>query len=189
MFHPADNLLEQLTQWMGTLPPHDKLFLPLAAGHHVDHQLTRLAAERCFGVHAAVCYYEDYPYVRHEQALTAALEADGDANLWKPLVVPLSEAALEAKVAAVLSYESQLSSFFNGPLDVEVQIKGYARRMAEAVSDKPEKPDSTSSALGDWRTERLDTAFPGGAERVWQRGNQPSEPRRRRRKSIHSNFI
>lgn len=171
--HPADNLLEQLTQQMGTLPPHDKLFLPLTAGHHVDHQLTRLAAERCFGAQAAVCYYEDYPYVRDEQALTAALETDGGAYLWKPLVVPLSEAALEAKVAAVLSYESQLSSFFNGLLDVEVQIKRYARQVAEAISNDPEKPDSTPSELEDWRTGRLDTVFPGGAERVWQRGNQP----------------
>lgn len=171
--HPADQLLEQLTQQMGTLPPHDRLYLPLTAGHHVDHQLTRLAAERCFGAGAAVCYYEDYPYVRDEQALTAALEADGGDNLWKPLVIPLSEAALEAKVAAVLSYESQLSTFFNGPLDVEAQIKGYARRVVEVMSGNTETPDSAAHEMEDGQADRLDDGFPGGAERVWQRRDQP----------------
>lgn len=169
--HPSDELLDQLTQQMGILPPHDRLYLPLTAGHHVDHQLTRLAAERCFGSAAAVYYYEDYPYVRDEAALLATLEAGGPGNSWEPILIPLSEAALEAKVAAVLAYESQLSTFFNGVRDVEVQIKDHARRVAESPPFKVKPLTSNAEGVADGQIEQPDIPAPVGAERVWQRNS------------------
>jgi LmbE family N-acetylglucosaminyl deacetylase len=148
--HPADELAGQLRRQMAALPAHQQLFVPLTAGHHVDHQLTRAAAEQCFGT-TNLLYYEDYPYVLDRTALDAVLDAN-DRGQWEPQVMKFSEAALEAKVAAVLAYESQLSSFFTDHHDVEVQIKAHARRVLE----------ESAEAAGDT------VITPAGAERIWQ---------------------
>jgi hypothetical protein len=110
-----------------------------------------MAGERCFGV-ANLLYYEDYPYVRDAEALEAALRID-HAQRWEAQVIALNEAALQAKVAAVAAYESQVSSFFTGPLDLEMQIKAHAQQVLE------ESPRAASDA----------PATAAGAERVWQR--------------------
>jgi LmbE family N-acetylglucosaminyl deacetylase len=153
--HPADeSFLDQLVYRMSDLPPHNRLFLPLAAGHHVDHQLTRAAGERCFGT-KRVLYYEDYPYVRNEEALRAVLQTRANpnhSNRWKPQAIGLNEAALEAKVAAVLAYESQLSTFFTGSPDVEHQIRAFAQKVLAESAE-------AATHTGD---------IPAGAERIWQ---------------------
>jgi LmbE family N-acetylglucosaminyl deacetylase len=169
--HGADrHTFAQLTQQMAMLPTHEQLFLPLTAGNHVDHQLTRSAAEHCFGFRNNHFYYEDYPYVREAAPLAAALQsppADGETR-WIPRLFPLSEASLEAKVAAVLAYDSQLSTFFSGPLDVEAQIKGYARQVWESSLAAGHAPAVRSGQTG-WHTASDQYAIGGtaAAERVW----------------------
>jgi LmbE family N-acetylglucosaminyl deacetylase len=44
--HPAERpLVVDLSEQMAALPSHQQLYVPLTIGHHVDHQLTRAAAE------------------------------------------------------------------------------------------------------------------------------------------------
>ena len=49
-------LVATLREQMAALPAHRQLYIPLTIGHHVDHQLTRLAAERAFSKTALASY-------------------------------------------------------------------------------------------------------------------------------------
>jgi hypothetical protein len=146
--------MEQLARQIATLPAHEHRYLPLGVGHHVDHQLTRAAGER--HPKQATFYYEDYPYTQREGAVAATLAettpATAAPHSWRPSPLTLSEAALQAKIAAVLAYESQLSTFFTSPADVALQLTAYARQVLAESSAAP-------TTLG---------ATPAGAERVWQ---------------------
>ena len=59
--HPAERrLVERLSRRLArNLPPEAQIVAPLSLGNHVDHQLTRLAAEQ---TGRALAYYADYPY-------------------------------------------------------------------------------------------------------------------------------
>jgi LmbE family N-acetylglucosaminyl deacetylase len=95
------------------------VYAPLAAGHHVDHQIVRRAAE---SIGRGLIYYEDYPYAENPDALEAAL----GKMRWASRVVSLSEAAMRAKTNAVLAYRSQLSTFFKDDEEVADRLRVYA---------------------------------------------------------------
>jgi LmbE family N-acetylglucosaminyl deacetylase len=122
---PADRpLVEALVAQLAALPSGRRIVAPLTVGHHVDHQLTRLAADRAFG--ARLEFYEDFPYVQTPGSLDF-LHADASPGAgWESTVIPVSETALRAKVDAILAYESQLSTFFTDRADLERQVFGYA---------------------------------------------------------------
>jgi hypothetical protein len=96
-----------------------QIVAPLAVGNHVDHQLVRRAAERHFG-RETLRYYEDYPYARRAEAVTAVVGAG--ATGWKKEIIPLSEAALAARIAAIAAFTSQISSFFEDHADMARQV-------------------------------------------------------------------
>ncbi len=125
--HPQEmGLVEQLARLIAALPAHERLVVPLSAGHHVDHQLVRLAAERSAQPDRLV-YYEDYPYVRDEAALAAVIPAgSGD---WQAQVVPLTAAAVASKIEAIAAFQSQISTFFNGRADLAAQITNYVQKV------------------------------------------------------------
>jgi LmbE family N-acetylglucosaminyl deacetylase len=107
---PAESVLVgDLAGQLAKLPAAGRVVAPLSLGNHVDHQLTRAAAEQVF---EDLLYYEDYPYVqRHPETLAAALQPpDG----WQSVLFPLDEAAIIARIEAIQAYESQLGVLFNG---------------------------------------------------------------------------
>lgn len=124
--HPAD---EAVVDWLACqlrqLPATDQFYVPLTAGNHVDHRLTRLAAERVFG--DALIYYEDYPYAADPETVTAALVPTLDH--WQATSIALSAAAVRAKVEAIWAYASQRSTFFSTRQDVETKIEAYTDRV------------------------------------------------------------
>jgi LmbE family N-acetylglucosaminyl deacetylase len=121
--HPADKpLIEQLAGQMAALPTADAVYAPLGVGGHADHRVTRAAAEACFG--GRLVYYEDYPYVANGAALTAVVPP-GDPT-WQPQSIPLAPADLQAKMAAIAAYVSQITSFFADEADLAEKIGGYA---------------------------------------------------------------
>lgn len=125
--HPQEmGLVDLLARLIAALPGHDRLIVPLSAGHHVDHQLVRLAAE-CSADPKRLVYYEDYPYVRDEAALTA-VTAIGSGE-WQMQVVPLTETAVSAKIEAASAFESQISTFFNGRADLAAQLSDYVQKV------------------------------------------------------------
>jgi LmbE family N-acetylglucosaminyl deacetylase len=124
---PAEQaLVTRLAAQMATLPPADHIVVPLGVGNHVDHQLTRLAAEQAFDP-AVLEYYEDYPYAQQPGALAHAL--DGPDVTWTAHVTPVDAASLRAKFDAVMAYASQISTFFRDRADLERQIGGYTAQI------------------------------------------------------------
>jgi LmbE family N-acetylglucosaminyl deacetylase len=121
---PAEQgLAVELARRLAALPAHGRVVVSLTVGHHVDHQLVRLAAEAVWSP-AALLYYEEYPYAQQPGKLAQVVgeEAAG----WTAETIPLTPAALTAKFAAVAAFVSQLSTFFTGRADLEAQIGGYA---------------------------------------------------------------
>jgi len=120
--HPADEkLIAQLVDQMTLFPPGGKVYAPLAVGNHVDHQVTRAAAERCFG--GRLLYYEDYPYVVDRAAFTAVIPSQ--LSSWQPQVVPVSTAALDAKIRAIAAFQSQISTFFTSEADLAQKVTEF----------------------------------------------------------------
>ncbi len=124
--HPAElPIVTALSEQMAALPAHQQLYVPLTIGHHVDHQLTRTAAERAFAP-SALTYYEDYPYAQQPDALAGVIPADRAS--WQATVIALDEAAIRAKIAAIAAFQSQFSTFFKDYADLEAQIRTFTTR-------------------------------------------------------------
>ena len=119
--HPDEALLvEQLAGELAQrLPPGARLVCPLALGSHVDHQLTRRAAER-LGVR--LWFYADYPYVLKHAPSLKDLWRQG----WRGRSYPVSEAALQAWQAAVAAHASQISSFWGSLDEMRTAIRSYS---------------------------------------------------------------
>jgi len=100
------------------LKPDDVVYSPLAIGNHVDHVLTRQAAE---ALGRPLLYYADIPYLlKHPEAI----ESLGQG---KPLAARrVSQAGLDAWVRGIVSYRSQLSSLFESPEKMAHAIAEYA---------------------------------------------------------------
>lgn len=125
--HPVEwALVTQLGAALRALPRHGQLVAPLTVGHHVDHLLTRQAAEQAVNPNQ-LCYYEDYPYAQQAGKLTRVI---GDPPLgWQPEVIPLSAVALTVKIAAIAAFRSQFSTFFTDEDDLAAQVRGYASQV------------------------------------------------------------
>jgi LmbE family N-acetylglucosaminyl deacetylase len=120
--HPADEtVLEYLRQQLQRLPPAEHVFAPLTAGNHVDHRLTRWAAEQVFG--SKLLYYEDYPYTQAREEVTAVLKPTPEE--WQSIQIPLTQTAVRAKIDAIWAYTSQISTFFEDRADLEAKIAQY----------------------------------------------------------------
>lgn len=119
--HPQDAAsAQQLSQlWRDSLPRRARLVCPLSLGNHVDHQLTRRAAEM---LDRQLWYYADYPYVLKRPEQLAALAQTG----WQRRHFKLTPAALAAWQNAVAAHASQISTFWSDELDMRLAITDYA---------------------------------------------------------------
>jgi LmbE family N-acetylglucosaminyl deacetylase len=115
--HEAGVMVTALAEAMTQLPTAAQIIAPLTVGNHVDHQLTRLAAERAFG--NALSYYEEFPYVQKTGAVDAII---GNGADWQSIITPLTEANWAAKVESIAAFRSQLSTFFVDKDDIRRQI-------------------------------------------------------------------
>jgi LmbE family N-acetylglucosaminyl deacetylase len=105
-----DEVAEALRSKIARASPA-RLFVPLTAGHHVDHQIVRTAAERLDG---ELIYYEDYPYAEDAAKLAHVWGNDG----WSPESIALSDEALRAKIDAFMQHRSQISTFYRSDEEV-----------------------------------------------------------------------
>jgi LmbE family N-acetylglucosaminyl deacetylase len=105
--HPAEaGLIDRLAgEFRRRMPDGGRVVAPLALGGHVDHRLTRAAAEN---LSLPLLYYADYPYVvRNPAELTAALATGMTAQPH-----PVDETGLEAWCASIAAHRSQISTFW-----------------------------------------------------------------------------
>jgi LmbE family N-acetylglucosaminyl deacetylase len=101
-----------------------RLVVPLTAGKHIDHVITRRAAER---LNAELIYYEDYPYAEQPERMTHVWgRANGAAAEWESESIELNEAALLAKIEAFLCHRSQISTFYRDDEEVQERMRAYA---------------------------------------------------------------
>ena len=123
-----DRVVEAVQARLQHVSDKVRLVVPLTAGKHVDHVITRMAAER---LNADVIYYEDYPYAEQPERMThvwgrAEGAAGGTAREWASETVGLSEAALQAKIEAFLEHRSQISTFYRDDEEVRQRMRAYA---------------------------------------------------------------
>jgi LmbE family N-acetylglucosaminyl deacetylase len=124
--HAAETaLVRTVADQLAALPPADQIVAPLTVGHHVDHLIVRAAAEMVFG--QRLFLYEDYPYAQEEGKRQGALAAE--TTPLTPTVIAVGDEALRIKIAAILAYHSQLSTFWTDQADLERQLFSYAREV------------------------------------------------------------
>jgi LmbE family N-acetylglucosaminyl deacetylase len=118
--HPAEApLARQLAEGLSqALSSAVELVCPLTLGGHVDHRLTRLAAE---GLGKRTWYYADYPYATECADQIAALEASG----WQKRLFPVSLAGLGAWQEAVAAHQSQISTFWPNLAAMRLALETY----------------------------------------------------------------
>jgi LmbE family N-acetylglucosaminyl deacetylase len=102
-------------------PRGASVLCPLGLGNHVDHQLTRRAAELSG---RRVTFYADLPYVLTEEAKIASRVPAG----FHAAVHPVSAEGLAAWGRASAAYASQIGSFWADEAVMRAQIAAYAAR-------------------------------------------------------------
>jgi LmbE family N-acetylglucosaminyl deacetylase len=124
LFGPLDRREVGLVEWLAAelaqaLPEGAQLVCPLSVGGHVDHRLTRAAAERLGG---ACWYYADYPYIQdHIDELAQFIQPT-----WEPAWFPISEEGMGAWAAAVSAHRSQISTFWPNADAMRAALHAYA---------------------------------------------------------------
>jgi len=116
--HPAEVGLAANTAAyiQSALEPGDLIVVPLALGGHVDHRLTRQAAEQ---VHAVMLYYADYPYLLEKKEQLDSLVRMG----WQPRHFSITSDGLRAWQSAVAAHDSQISTFWADLESMKAAIK------------------------------------------------------------------
>lgn len=110
------------------------VFVPLAVGHHVDHQIVhewgaRLAAQERGNLRLR--FYAEFPYSNAHQAIAESLKRIGIQL--RQVKVELSEVEVLAKINAIACYRSQISTFWNGLQEMEADVR---RSMRDSESGK-----------------------------------------------------
>ena len=122
--HPDEQCLidELSTELKRTLPAEVELVCPYGIGGHVDHRLTRAAAER---LRVPLWFYADYPYAEGNPKHPFG---GGNDLGCERIVFPISQAGLAVWVQAVAAYASQISTFWSDLGSMQVAINDYAQR-------------------------------------------------------------
>ncbi|MCS6908590.1 MAG: PIG-L family deacetylase [Anaerolineales bacterium] len=118
--HPLDReLIQTLCMEISQkLSGNEKLVCPLGVGNHVDHQLTRLAAER---VGLPLLYYAEIPYIfRHPEWQKEFLSPKLNV-----VAIPISEKGFEHWLDSVTAYRSQLSTFWENETHLYQTFHSY----------------------------------------------------------------
>ncbi len=116
--------VQRLPEWSDA----STVFVPLAAGRHVDHQLVfmagRLLASRSVQVYA----YEDCPYVIHTPTALETRVTDLATLLGSPEYVPIAD-VIQRRIAAIEAYASQVPVIFRFTDDVPGTMATFSRRL------------------------------------------------------------
>lgn len=118
--HPGEEpLAERLAASLRErLPSGARLVSPLGIGSHVDHTLTRRAAQ---SLGRELFFYADFPYAGREQALSD----EWIAPHWKPHCCTLKPADLAAWADAVAAHASQISTFWRDEKEMRAALHDF----------------------------------------------------------------
>jgi LmbE family N-acetylglucosaminyl deacetylase len=137
--HPQDSAYPALLAT--PLPFGDQvthLYAPLAAGHHVDHQIIRDWALNLKQEHPSltVLFYEDYPYSEKPQEVEKALAFYNVPLVLEPRV--LRDIDVMVKLTALQHYQSQISTFWGSIEEMDQRIGAYMMNAGASIGvDSP----------------------------------------------------
>lgn len=103
------------------------LYVPLAVGNHVDHQVVFEAGRRLAARGQEVLGYEDFPYAALDDALERQLDVVG-AGLGEPVVIDISM-TIARRIEAIAAYPSQLPVIFRFWSSMPAAVNEYAGRI------------------------------------------------------------
>lgn len=115
--------IDRVVAALAAFDPHE-LIVPLAIGHHVDHQITLRAGRRLAALGVEVWAYADLPYGLEQRALTPRL-ASGVVR--EVRLIALDDDAFERKCRAIDCYASQLPVIFRDWGDHRAALDRYHR--------------------------------------------------------------
>jgi LmbE family N-acetylglucosaminyl deacetylase len=104
-----------------TAPPEAEIYCPVGFGGHVDHRLTRRAAER---LGRPLRYYPDFPYAA--RGLEIAPEQGSPPG--RRVSVRLDAEELEGWVRAIVAYRTQFSTFWSEVDELRRELRAYHNR-------------------------------------------------------------
>ncbi|MCG8295102.1 PIG-L deacetylase family protein [Pseudomonas entomophila] len=108
---PEDPVLERLEQRLRQRLEQARparVYAPLGIGGHVDHLLTRRAAQRVFADVCPLLFYEDLPYAGELSADALAQQLTRTTQGLRPLLTPLAD-WLPEKLRHLAGYASQVA--------------------------------------------------------------------------------
>ncbi|QXH33890.1 PIG-L deacetylase family protein [Pseudomonas muyukensis] len=108
---PEDPELERLEQRLRQRLEQARparVYAPLGVGGHIDHLLTRRAAQRVFAAICPLLFYEDLPYAGELSAHALAQQLAHTAQGLRPLLTPLAD-WLPEKLRHLAGYASQVA--------------------------------------------------------------------------------
>ena len=117
-----------------------RIYAPLAAGKHVDHQIVHLAAQELAVRGWEVWFYEDIPYALKPMALDARMTEIGAATRFESVARVPAQSTWEQKIDAILRYPSQLETIFRQYVgvgttreEISEALSAYAARAGDGV--------------------------------------------------------
>lgn len=117
------DLIDKLSgQLLEELPEDARVVAPLGIGNHVDHELTRKAANR-LGI--PLSFYADYPYARDVDG-KETLEFMDQSSEWQFEEFSISATGLDKWILAAQVYRSQISTFWKDDEDLELHIREFS---------------------------------------------------------------
>lgn len=108
-----------LKQRLMPLMPDVRLVSPLTLGEHVDHRLTRAAAEK---VGLPLYFYADFPYILRN-------DLDKRAEYLRSKFYTISPGGMLAWQNAVAAHHSQISTFWDNLEEMRSEIQSYYHQM------------------------------------------------------------
>lgn len=105
------------------VPAAATLYVPLAVGNHVDHQIVYRVGQLLAGRGVRVLAYEDFPYAVLADELSRRLAAVA-GEVGPPALVPIA-ATLSRRIAAIAAYRTQLPTIFRFTDDWQAVVKEW----------------------------------------------------------------
>lgn len=142
-----------------------QVFCPLAVGEHVDHIIVRRAVEELY-TPRQITYYEDYPYAGKLDDVRAKLGLDGRLETWESMTISLTRDEVQARIAAVACYRSQMRGLFPSELERWQEIAQARLPVLGRYLDWPADPCASRERMAS--SVQAYIARVGG-ERYWRR--------------------
>ncbi len=125
----AEAVAERIGELVQSARP-TRIYLPLAVGEHVDHQICSALEERLRAIEGDVLFYEDFPYAATPGAVERHVARRTDRLV--PSVKTIGE-AIETRLAAIGCYTSQLPTIFRHYGQPDEVVRAYARSLGGGV--------------------------------------------------------